>query len=464
MDPGNPGRGPLIRTLCAALLVAALMQTTRTTEALSWLTRPAVAAAVGLFGGHMVTDGADLVIGRLRVPWSRDCAGFDVLLVLWGLVLWSSRHERLSRRFWLRMLLAVPASVLANIARVLTIIGWRHIFYPAVESPQMHYFIGFVWLLPLLAFFVPRGGRSVAAHAAETSLLAAALSLAAPQALAPGGWLVTLCTLLVLAGHEWRRLSGRGGLLLVIGWLAAAVCIAGSAMESLWLPWLLACPWCLPRRWLVSPMPLLLAGTIPLVSMKAPWLVIPGIAISVWLLAKHRAHRENAVARLSPAAALVILPMLLVPFTASTLGPAFASRRQPPPGLMAQELPGEGFIIRSPGQSPHLTLTWNPPNGSGRHHTLEVCMLYRGHKIQPIAGTDSVKTDGGLWLAEAFLMPDGSLSNYDGYLRRTLVPFSSAGTHLIASAPCESMAPEKFRAMADEQFRNISELERAAAD
>ena len=159
MDQRNTDRSALIRTLVAGALVLGLMQSAGATEALSWLTRPAVAAVLQIFGGHAVDGGSYLLIGRLRVPWSRDCAGFDVLLVLWGLILWSSRSEPVSWRFWLRMVLAVPASILANVARIITIIGWREAFYPAVESPQMHYFVGFLWLLPLLAVFVPRGGR-----------------------------------------------------------------------------------------------------------------------------------------------------------------------------------------------------------------------------------------------------------------------------------------------------------------
>ena len=185
MDHRDSSRRTLIRTLVAGVLVFVLMHSTRTSEALSWLTRPAVAAVIGIFGGNAIDAGSDIIFGKLRIPWSRDCAGFDVLLVLWGLILWTSRRDPLSRRFWIRMALAIPASVLANIARVLSIIVWRQTFYPAVESPQMHYFIGFLWLLPLLALFVPRAERPFVSYAVETSMLAAALSLIAPQAAAP---------------------------------------------------------------------------------------------------------------------------------------------------------------------------------------------------------------------------------------------------------------------------------------
>ncbi|MCF7734425.1 MAG: archaeosortase/exosortase family protein, partial [Akkermansiaceae bacterium] len=180
MDHPNQNRTALIRTLVAGGLIFALLQVARTTDVLSWLTRPAAAAVLAIFGSGAADHGSHLVIGRLQVPWTRDCAGFDVLLVLWGLILWTSRHDPVSWRFWLRLAAAIPAAVVANIARVLTIVVWRQAFYPAVESPQMHYFMGFLWLLPLLAFFVPRGGRPSLQYAVETGLLAAALSLAAP--------------------------------------------------------------------------------------------------------------------------------------------------------------------------------------------------------------------------------------------------------------------------------------------
>lgn len=465
MDRNDSSRGTLIRTLLAGILVVALMQTTRTTEALSWLTRPAVAAVISLFGGHATDGGTEILIGKLRVPWSRDCAGFDVLLVLWGLVLWSSRHDPVSRRFWLRMVLAVPASVLANIARVLTIVAWRQAFYPAVESPQMHYFIGFLWLLPLLAVFVPRGGRSFAAYAVETGMLAAALSLTAPQAAAPGGWCVAVCALLLLAGQGWRALSGRKDIALAALWLAAAVFITGAAMESLWLPWLLLCPWCVPRKWLLSPAILLLPGTVPVIAMKLPWLAIPGMLTALWFL--HKSHHHNAPTPQATApawpTACALLAMFLVPFTASTLGPALQSASSPPAGMMARQLEPGSFLLCFPGQSPELTLTWNAPSGSGRHHTLAVCLLYRGRKIHEEPAYPRIQTDGKLWFNEAFLMPDGNLFAYDGYLRETLLPFTSAGIHLIAAAPRESMTAEKFDEVSRAYFQRIARLEHSRA-
>ena len=456
MDRKHQERITLIRTVAAAALVLLLMQSTAATDALSWLTRPAVLTVIHLLGGQASQNGNILMIGQLRVPWSRDCAGFDVLLVLWGLILWTHRQDPISRRFWLRMLFAVPAAVAANIARVITIIGWREVFFPAVESPQMHYFIGFLWLLPLLALFIPRHGRPFLSWATETTMLAAALSLVAPQAAAPGGLWVTISALIVLAGHQWRRLRGPLDIALAAGWVAAAVFITGSAMESLWLPWLLACPWCYPRRWILHPAVLLLPASIPLVSMNHPWVAWIGVAGGVWLLYRTRVH----VARrsLSPQGAIFLFVMMLFPFLASTLGPALIERKQPPAGLMAQKIDPNSYLVRFAGQPPQFTLTWNTPNGSGRHHTLPVCLRYRGITTKPVARCPGVESDTKHWLAEAFLMPDGRLLDYRGYLRASFLPFSSPGIHLIAGAPKESLSPEQFRQEADAYFERIARL------
>lgn len=460
MDLRHPQRNTLIRTFAAGALVLGLMLTTRTTEALSWLTRPAVVAVTSLFGARASDNGIEIIVGRLHVPWSRDCAGFDVLLVLWGLILWGSRHDPVSRRFWIRMALAIPASVAANIARVLTIILWRQAFFPAVESPQMHYFIGFLWLLPLLALFVPRGGRPFISYAAETSQLAAALSLIAPQANAPGGLWVTISALLWLAAQTWRPLTSFFDRLLAVLWIGAAVSVAGAAMESLWLPWLLLCPWCFPRRWLLSPAAFLLLGTVPVFVMKWPWLPLPGIATACWFLLrpKQQSNPSDSARSISLPAGLLIGLMMLVPFTASTLGPVIRDASAPPAGLMIQPLEPRSFLIAFPGQSPDITLTWNSPSGSGRHHTLAVCLLYRGYKIQPESSCPGVQSDGKIWLKESFLMPNGELLDYQGYLRSTLMPFTSAGIHLIASAPREAIDPAEFESLSSQYFRKIAKL------
>jgi hypothetical protein len=344
------------------------------------------------------------------------------------------------------------------VARVLTIIAWRRAFYPAVESPQMHYFIGFLWLLPLLVFFIPRAGRSIASWLIGMSLPAAALSLVAPQASAPGGALVTASTLLLLAIQQQHPLQGRWEKILAGLWLGAAVFITGSAMESLWLPWLLSCPWCLPRDPKLRSLLVLLPGTIPLFSMEFPWLVAPALAWAVFILWR-TSGKLSSHPPTDPhwSAAIGLGLLILLPFTASTLGPVLSDRTSPPPGMMARPLEPGNWQIRFIGQPANLILSWHAPSGSGRHHTLPVCMGYRSAKLHKEPSQPAVFTNGDHWFSEAFLMPDGKLLGYEDYLRSTLLPFTPAGIHLIASARCDSIVATDFDRTAQHWFQRIAD-------
>ncbi|MEI8042916.1 MAG: archaeosortase/exosortase family protein, partial [Verrucomicrobiota bacterium] len=268
MDQESQTRRQVIRTVLSLAGVFLVLHLAQKTDVLSELTRPFTVAILRLFGLAVANTDDSLLIGRLAIPWSRDCAGLNVLGILWAMTIWANRREPRTGLYALRLLLAVPAAFAANLARILTLIAYRQVLYPSVESPQLHYFIGFLWLVPVVWFFCPRGGRGVGRYAAETIHLAAALSLLAPLIPAPGGSVVTLCTLLLLAGS--RFVSGRPGPIRwrLAGWLAAALLIGETRMESLWLPWLLSCPaftgWRASSR--MGGLALLL-GTIPLVAM-----------------------------------------------------------------------------------------------------------------------------------------------------------------------------------------------------
>ncbi|MCF7732340.1 MAG: hypothetical protein K9N23_11660, partial [Akkermansiaceae bacterium] len=276
---------------------------------------------------------------------------------------------------------------------------------------------------------------------------------------------VTACTLLLLAGQRWHGQTSKrqriaGGL-----WFAAAAGIAAAGMESLWLPWLLLCPWCMPRQGWVSPILLLVPCTVPVVAMKLPWLAAAGVLWAGWRMLRSTSEpmAPPAVIRLRWTTLLALLVMLPVPFVASTLGPVLRTAVVPPPGLMAQPLEPGRFLLRLIGQSPDITLSWNAPSGTGRHHTLPVCLRYRGRVLKAEPSCPAVQTDDKLWLAEAFLMPGGELLAYDGYLRRTLLPFSSAGVHLIASAPRVSMTAADFETVSRRLFAEVARIERLRA-
>ena len=228
-------------------------------------------------------------------------------------------------------------------------------------------------------------------------------------------------------------------------------------MESLWLPWLLTCPWCLPRgKWLRS-LAVLLPGTVPLFAMKLPWLVAPALLWAVFVLWRESRQETNTLpAEPRWSTALVLGLLILLPFTASSVGPVLRGGDSPPAGLMARPLEPGSWQIRFTRQAPNILLTWHAPSGSGRHHTLPVCLSYRGGKLHPEPTCPAVFTDRDLWLAEAFLMPDGEIYSYDGYLRRTLLPFTYAGVHLIASARRDSMEAADFETTAQELFARVA--------
>jgi exosortase/archaeosortase family protein len=445
----------VIRAVLALAAVFGLLHLAGSTDVLSDLTRPLVVGVLQLAGVAAVDQGGHLAVGSLRVPWTRDCAGLNVLAVLWAVALWTSRADPLSLRTGAKLALAVPVAFAANVARILTLIGYRTAFFPEVESAQLHYFIGFLWVLPFLGLWLPRDGGGGKALRLGTLFLAVALALVAPQVGAPGGSLVALCTLLLLAAS---RLAApvRPARWAGAAWLAAAFLIAASSMESLWIPWLLLCPWFVEPRLPRSPSgAVLLLGTIPLVAMHPV-----GRAAIVVAAAWHAWHarREAATApagaeaapggttrrRLAEAglASAVILPLL-----APLLAAGHRPRPAAPPGVMARPIDATGYSLRLVGQSPEIELAWFFPGGEGRHHTLPVCLRYRGVALHP-TGEDGVMTDGKRYMREFFLLRDELLADYPSYVRRTFAPFASPGVHLIASVPVEAMGARSFAATA----------------
>lgn len=440
-------------------------------DVLSELTRPLVAGLLHIFGLPATQGDDSLLIGRLAIPWSRDCAGLNVLAILWAMTIWTNRSESRVGRYVLRLLLAVPAAFAANVARILTLIAYRHFFFPTVESPQLHYFMGFLWLVPVVWFFCPRGDRSVGHYATETLQLAAGLSLLAPLMTAPGGNLVALCTLLLLANTRFDINSTPRPALALTAWLAATLLIGASSMESLWLPWLIACPAFTSSRAAFSLLGLpLLLGTIPLVAMHsiAQCIILAAAGLQLWqcrkvpapaILESGALPSSRPESRLAWSAAVTIV--LVLPFAAAPVYGLFAQRGTPPAAAMPRDLGADAYRVRLLGQPPDLDLVWYEPTGEGRHHTLDVCMRYRGVTLQPAAVAD-VKTDGQHWMREFFLLRSGLVLEYQDYLRRTFLPFSPAGVHVIASCPTNAMSAESFATISEQSARELCRMQQQA--
>jgi exosortase/archaeosortase family protein len=448
----------------AALACAfALLHLAGTNDLLSEATRPVVVGVLRLVGVAAHDAGGGLAVGRMHVPWSRDCAGVNTLTLLWALTLWANRSEPLNRRFWLRLALAIPAALGANIARIFTLLAYRYAFYPAVEPPQLHYFIGFLWVMPCLPLLVatrPEPGRA----RLETLFLVSALALLSPYVPAPGGNLVTVATLLLLIRSRYQPLEpgGRwlGGL-----WMAAAPGIAAASMESLWIPWLLSSPWFAPRGLRGSPSRLmLLVGTVPLVAMQpvGRWLVVLAGLWELRMLAAPGAVTAEAAAPVAARPSWTALAgqagialLLVFPFMAATITGLGRPSLRPPAGVMLRVVAPNACEVRLVGQPAELQLVWYGPAGDGRHHTLPVCMRYRGIALRPSGLEPSVLTDGRVWMREFFIQDRELLLDYATYLRRTFLPWSPAGVHLIASAARSNLTAAAFARGAEGLAREL---------
>lgn len=454
--PAPPtGGGVSWRLFIPVGLVALLAQLSAAQDLFGSLTKPVVLAllhAAGLAAGE---SGGLLTVGTLEVPWSRDCAGLNLLVVLLAVTAWMQRHRRLDAGFWLRMLAALPAALAANVARVLTVVAYRAWFFPAVESPQLHYFIGLAWLVPFALLLVPIDSRGRLATSFELLHAAAALALIAPMADAPGGLALTLAAVLTLAhcrlparisSHRWVATGG---------WLVAALAIILAGVESFWLPWLLVCPLLITRSWVLSiEGVILLAGSQPMFQLL-PWgqpMTWLGIALAAWRMRRPALPGPAAAPSTAPCgfAARLALPVVAAAFCLPFLGSTLVSPEDvdlsPPGSALRREIPGDGYQVHLEGQPADLGLFWYLPSGSQRHHTLKICMKYRGIELRPAAEGSPVMTDGDLWMREFFLLPGALVSSHSDYVWATLRPGRSSGVHLIAVAPREAMSAGDFAA------------------
>jgi exosortase/archaeosortase family protein len=457
----------VIRLALSLAAVFGLVHLAGTVDVLSEVTRPIVVAVLGAVGIAAADQGDALIVGRLVVPWTRDCAGLNALAMLWAVILWVNRAAPLSRRMWAQLLLAVPVAFVANLARILTLIAFRSVWYPAVEGPQLHYFIGFLWVMPTLGLWTARGGAAWRGRFVEALYLAALLALLAPHVGGPGGSRAALAALVVLAKGRFDARVSPARLAGGAAWLAAGGAIASAGMESLWVPWMLVCPWvvspALVRSWSGIA---LLAGTVPLVAMHPVWrvAVIAGLGWEAWRLARRTEGVSPAPvppapassARWRPVVAVALALAFTAPFVASAAGGRRGSSQPPPPGAMARRIDPTSYALRLVGQSPDIELAWFDAAGDGRHHTLPVCMRFRGVILRD-SSYQGVMTDGGRWMKEFFLHDGTLLADYPSYLRRTFLPFSSPGVHLVFAAPVGSMSASLFAQTTENLARQLGE-------
>ncbi len=450
----------LARGLAPLLVVGVLAQFAGTKDVFGELTRPVVLWVLRLLGIAAENAGDVMHVGHLEIPWTRDCAGTNLLLILLALAVWINRTEKISLRYWMKIGLMLPAAILANILRVLTLIGYRAIAYPAIESPQLHYFFGLFWLVPFAMLVIPRGGRPLPVLALELFHAACVVALLAPAATAPGGVGLTVAVILCLANCRVPEVVSSRRLAMAVLWVFTGCGIGLAAIESLWMPWLLLCPLVVSVAWLRKPY-----GAVLVLASYPLFVLIPGAEWITWAAALWAVWKEFGESR--PQEALPEVPrpavmafagvFLVLPFLASTFLSGDTHKIFPPAELVVAEVPGEGFEIALPDQDENLGLLWYGSQGAGRHHTLKVCMQYRGVTLQDTPGQPSVCHDDEHFFREFFLQGGRLINTYGEYLAATAVPRSSPGVHLIFVAKKESMSPEDFDRMATETARRLVE-------
>ncbi len=499
-------------------MVAGAVHLAQSRDVVVDFTRPLVLGTLRWFGNEAVDCGEELRVGKLLVPWTRDCAGINLLFILLALAVWVNRKESRAWRFWLCMLGMVPAAAVANVLRVLTLLMYRTVAYPGVESPQTHYFIGFIWLVPFISLITPRDGRALRAGLMETLHAAAVVALLAPMAGTPNALLLTLAAVVGLAQCRVRDDAARPSAWPLVAWVTAGVGIAVVGMESFWLPWLLLCPLLVQSRWIWSvPGLACVLCTNSLVVMQ-PWSWAVAAAGVAWVMfygegaegtakagagAKADARDLKAAGDLAAASgmetagdkgaasglkdrsavtpaiyecavanadaalrgeaaaagehdaaadaytAVPLVPVcvrprrlglavqvafyacLTFPFLASTLLAIGQKSWEPPAGVMARCISPNCFEVRLHGQPKEIGLACYSSASRDRHHTLEVCLKYRGIELSAVEACPQVMTDGKHWFREFFMQEGQMLADYPAYVRSTFCPWKDPGVHLI---------------------------------
>jgi len=448
------------------LLVVMLARFSVAKDGFSYLSRPVVLGLIKLFGGAAVDHGSTITVGRLEVPWSGDCAGLNLLILLLAVAVWMNRREPMGKRYWLRILLMIPAAAIANVARVFMIIAYRDIRYPAIESPQLHYFFGLALLVPFALLAMPKSPRAFSSRVFELLHAAAVIALLAPNADGAEGAALTLAVILGLSHCQMPERLSRWRLIGFALWACGAAAVAFAGMESFWLPWLLVCPLLCDPKWLFS----LPGGMVTLASHRlifllpgAEWFVWAALGFAMWT--KYASTDDttpsptlgNSWSRPEQALRFATAVLFSLPFLSSTLLAGKKELWVPPKSAEIQAIPG-GQLILLPGQSEAIGLLWYDSQGTERHHKLAICLKYRGVDLTPSADTPEVFSDGTHWMKEYYLQNGKLLQNHREYVMSTLGPGSAAGVHLILVTAQSSMGSAEFAVEAGKISRRLYEM------
>jgi exosortase/archaeosortase family protein len=443
----------IIRGLLPIALVAMLARLSVAQDVFSQISKPIVLGIISLFHVPVADLGDAITIGRLNIPWTEDCAGVNMLVLLLAVAIWLNRQEPFNLAHWLRVLGMFPAAVIGNVLRVFSVVAYRSAFYPEVETPQLHYFFGLFWLVPFAFLAMPKSPRHLSARLFELIHVAAVIALLAPQTYGPGGLGMTIAVVIGLSHCHLPEKISRGRILALILWVLAAIFFSFANMESFWIPWMIVCPLMSDSKWLFSPAGVLLTlATHPLFAILPwgeviTWGVIAYVVWKKYILDQPDPpsvdpHVDWSWKERSILGAVAVL--FLLPFLASTFFVGKKEMLLPPKIADSQIVPGDGFILTMPGQPKEINLVWYNPSGAHRHHTLTICLKYLGVELQQTKEDPSVFTDGKHWLREFYLQGGRLLSSHIQYVISTLVPGSSPGIHLIYVTDSQAMSAREF--------------------
>ena len=122
--------------------------------------KPIALFIINLVGLSTTDEGVHFTVAHLKIPWTRDCAGMNILLVLLSVYAWMNRNTQQNLSYWLKMLSILPLAIISNVLRILTLVTYRYVFFPEVESPQMHYSLGIILVDTICTFFHTKEYRS----------------------------------------------------------------------------------------------------------------------------------------------------------------------------------------------------------------------------------------------------------------------------------------------------------------
>lgn len=137
---------------------------------------------------------------------------------------------------------------------------------------------------------------------------------------------------------------------------------------------------------------------------------------------------------------------LTFPFLASTLLAIGQKSWEPPAGVMSRCISPNCFEVRLHGQPKEIGLACYSSASRDRHHTLEVCLKYRGIELSAVEGCQQVMTDGKHWFREFFMQDGQMLADYPAYVRSTFCPWRDPGVHLIFVSANEAHSAAEFTA------------------